>query len=273
MIDDLTLFEGNNLTCLGVLEASSVTLAYLDPPFYTGKDFTTKDGRLAYTDKWDSFDQYIQSVVDCIKLIKPLLTEKGCLVLHIDPNTSHYLKCAVDQVMGRENFASEIIWRYRRWPSKTPNFQKIHDVLLRWTVGPNPTWNQLYEPLAPSTIKQWGKSKQKALITPDGKRLRSQTTKEDSPGVPFGDVWDISILAPQAKERTGYPTQKPSALLSRLIEATTCKGNLVLDPYAGSGTTLSVARSLGRRAVGIDSSSVAIETIKKRIPNIRCVPA
>jgi len=186
--------------------------------------------------------------------IHKLLAPHGSLVLHVDPKTSHYAKIICDELFGLDSFASEVIWRYRRWPSKTKNFQKVHDVMLRYVKDPGaePRFNQLYEPLAPSTQKTWGDRKQRAVTDKTGRRLRSSKTREKSRGVPMGDVWEIGIVAPVAKERTGYPTQKPEALMKRWIESCTDEGDLVLDPYMGSGTTLSAAHQLNRRSIGID---------------------
>ena len=143
----------------------------------------------------------------------------------------------------------------------------MHDVLLRWRKDPRvaPRWNQAYEPLASSTLATWGKNKQRAVFARDGRRARSSSTDEATAGVPMGDVWDIGVIAPVAKERTGYPSQKPEALLTRLIAALTDEGDLVLDPYAGSGTTLAVAHRMGRAFVGLDSSPVALEVARARL--------
>jgi site-specific DNA-methyltransferase (adenine-specific) len=216
-----------------------------------------------------------------LTLVRMLLAKEGCAVVHVDPRTSHYVKVLCDEVFGEEAFASEIIWRYRRWPSKTPNFQRLHDVLLRYVRDPRvtPRFVQLFEPLAPSTRLTWGAGKQRAIVGKDGRRTRSSTTAEASPGAPLGDVWDIGIIAPMSRERTGYPTQKPEALLERLIQACTEPGDLVLDPYLGSATTLAVAARLGRTAVGIDESKVAIKVAASRLEALgikpsreRCLP-
>ena len=106
----------------------------------------------------------------------------------------------------------------------------------------------------------------------DGRRLRSSTTEDPTPGAPLGDVWDIGIVAPVARERTGYPTQKPEALLRRLIEACTEPGDWVLDPYCGSGTTLAVCKQIGRRAIGIDSSPQALKISRKRLKELGVRP-
>jgi DNA modification methylase len=261
---DVILLHGDNEKRLWSLVPRSVTLAYLDPPFFTQRDFRTTDGELAYSDRWDSFDQYLGELRSRLKLLRPLLAPHGSVVVHVDPRTSHYVKVMGDEVFGRDRFASEIVWRYRRWPSKTPNFQRVHDVLLRWVVDPSKArWHQLYEPLAASTVKAHGTGRQCAQWK-DGKRL-GRDTSEPTPGTAIGDVWDLSIVAPVAKERTGYPTQKPEALLERLILSTTDAGDAVLDPYCGSGTTLAVASRFGRHVIGIDSSAVAIATARKRL--------
>src|SRR5690606_33999234 len=160
------------------------------------------------------------------------------------------------------------------WPSKTRNFQRVHDVLLRYVRDPQvePRFNQLYEPLAPSTRATWGDKKQRAVTDDTGRRVRSSTTDEESLGTPLGDVWEVSIVAPVAKERTGYPTQKPEALLQRLIEACTNPGDLVLDPYMGSGTTLAVALRNGRRAIGLDVGAEAHTVTRQRLEGLGVAP-
>jgi site-specific DNA-methyltransferase (adenine-specific) len=170
-------------------------------------------------------------------------------------------------VFGPRCFASEIIWRYRRWPSKTKNFQRVHDVLLRYVKDHRvePRFSQLYEPLAASTVATWGVQRQRAVVGASGVRTHSSRTAHESPGAPLGDVWEIGIIGPVARERTGYPTQKPEALLQRLIEACSAPHDLVLDPYAGSGTALVVGTRLGRRTLGIDQSPEALDVIRQRL--------
>ena len=276
--DGSTVFHGDNLAtmrALGRSHGEKITLAYLDPPFLTGRvhEAVTKDEKgksrsvAAFDDRWDDRAAYLEALGARLEAIRPLLAPHGSVVVHVDPKTSHYVKVMCDEIYGEDCFASEIVWRYRRWPSKTPNFQRVHDVLLRYRkdAGAAPRWNPLYEPLAASTLATWGKGKQKAVFAKDGHRLRSQSTSEDTPGVPMGDVWEIGVLAPVAKERTGYPSQKPELLLERLVTALSDPGDWVLDPYAGSGTTLAVAGRLGRRFLGIDASPVAIETMLGRL--------
>ncbi|MEO8875161.1 MAG: site-specific DNA-methyltransferase [Polyangiaceae bacterium] len=273
------IYQGDNLAMLTALAAQcpeTVTLAYLDPPFLTGRlhakiikgdTLDLRTTRVAFDDRWSDRAAYLQALGDRIVMARKLLAAHGSMVVHVDTKTSHYVKVMMDEIFGEECFASEIVWRYRRWPSKTPNFQRVHDVLLRYRKNADvaPRWNTLYEPLAASTLATWGMNKQRAVVSETGRRARSSTTEEKSHGVPMGDVWDIGVIAPVARERTGYPSQKPEALLERLIEALSSPGDVVLDPYAGSGTTLAVAARLERRFIGIDASDVAMETLTARL--------
>jgi DNA modification methylase len=239
-----------------------VQLIYMDPPFNTGSKQTGSAG--SYEDKMLPLWDFTGALVERCALAWILLAESGCLVVHLDWRTVHNVKVCLDRALGVDHFASEIIWRYRRWPSKTQNFQRVHDTLLRYVKTPGKAkWNQLYDSPSVSTLATWGDRKQCAVVE-DGHRKRSSVGDEPSLGVPMGDVWDISIVAPVAHERTGYPTQKPEALLERLILATTDRGDLVVDPYCGSGTALAVAKKCKRRAIGIDRNpeAVAISTAR-----------
>lgn len=286
--------HGDNLTSLASLTdelGEEVTLAYLDPPFLSGKayDAVVKDPsvpragplkarpkRFAFDDRWESRGAYLEALGQRLVLVRELLAAHGSVVVHVDTKASHYVKVLGDEIFGEDAFVSEIIWRYRRWPSKTPNYQRVHDVLLRWRKDPRvpPRFNQAYEPLAASTLATWGTTKQRAVVERDGRRSRSSRTTEQTKGVPLGDVWDIGVIAPVARERTGYPSQKPEALLERLVTTLSDEGEVVLDPYAGSGTTLAVAARLGRRFVGCDQSEVSLETVSARLEGLgeRLVP-
>jgi hypothetical protein len=276
------IIEGNNLDVIRRLKSDGLSaihapsLIYLDPPFNTGKK-QTGTGGLSYGDPLCDVRTFAGELSVLAKELWSMLPMQGSLVVHLDWRTVHYAKVHLDQALGFDHFASEIIWRYRRWPAKTANFQRVHDTLLRYVKCPGEqTWNQLYEPPAASTLRTFGTGKQRAVFVKTGQkigktesiRLKSEATDEPSPGVPMGDVWDISIIAPIAHERTGYPTQKPEALLERLMLATTNPGDLVLDPCCGSGTTVAVARRLGRVGIGIDSNPQAVEVSRQRISEV-----
>jgi site-specific DNA-methyltransferase (adenine-specific) len=232
-----------------------------------GGPLKARPKKFAFDDRWSSRDEYLDALGQRLVHVRELLAPHGSVVVHVDTKTSHYVKVMGDEIFGDDAFASEIIWRYRRWPSKTPNFQRVHDVLLRWRKDPKtrPRFNTPYEPLAASTLATWGTGKQRAVFERDGRRARSSVGEEQTRGVPMGDVWEIGVIAPVSRERTGYPSQKPEALLERLILALSDEGEIVLDPYAGSGTTLAVAARLGRVFVGIDQSEVALGIATERL--------
>ena len=200
-----------------------------------------------------------------------VLSRKGSIYLHCDPTASHYLKGIMDAIWDQENrsrnefFRNEIVWSYRRWATKHPNFQRMHDIILRYSKSANVTWNQLYEPRPASTLKRFGNREIKSAHALDGKRIPSQITNKESRGVPLRDVWDISVIAPSAKERLGYPTQKPRALYERMIEVSSNKGDIVLDPFCGCGTTIDAAHTLKRRWMGIDLTIMALDPMRQRL--------
>jgi DNA modification methylase len=248
-----------------------VDLLYIDPPFATGGSFSARTGPgaaeiPAYEDRWeDGLGDYLTRMLEQLELFRALLSPRGTIFVHCDWHVSHYLRCLLDEVFGAASFKNEIVWRYRRWPAKTKSFQRMHDVLFWYGKSPNDShaWTPLYEELAPSTQKTWGTKRQVADFS-SGRRKPSQT-EEETLGAPMADVWDIGIIAPIAHERVGYPTQKPEALLRRVIEAASRPGDLVADFFCGSGTTLAVAEKMGRRWIGCDVGGVAVHTAKKRL--------
>jgi hypothetical protein len=275
------IIEGDNLVAMRALYKAGYrfALVYGDAPFFTQKAWKTVDGEAAYEDRWESLEHFVATITEAMLAAWDLLLPEGSLVLHADPTTSHYLKVALDGALGRDHFATEIVWRYRRWPTPEKNFQWMHDVLLRYvkTRGAS-RWNQMYEPLSPVTIEKWKGRKQHSERV-DGKRVTTRkktdgpTSAELSRGAAISDVWELKVLAQCHRERTGYPTQKPEALLQRLILATTNESDAVLDPYAGSGTTAAVAARLGRIGVGIDSSPVAVRIARARLEQVLAQPS
>jgi len=200
-------------------------------------------------------------LVELRRVMKPTAS----IYLHCDPTASHYLKMLMDAVFGPGSFRNEITWHYQRWPAKQKNFQRMHDVILFYskTYREN-IFNVLLESLSKGTLKRWRGKKSKVEYDGDV-RLVTQMTEEDSPGRPMDDVWDIPVINSQAKERIGYPTQKPQALLERIIKASSNEGDVVLDPFCGCGTTIAAAQKLDRRWLGIDITHLAINLIKNRL--------
>lgn len=243
-----------------------VKLVYIDPPFATKSDFGGKDGEYSYADKVDRAT-FLETLRERLIYLRELLAEDGSIFIHLDQKMSHYVKIVMDEVFGKDSFVNEIIWRYRRWPAKTPAFQKLHDTIFWYRKTDKGTiWNQLYEELSQSTLETWGTKKQIADFS-EGHRKPSQT-EEETAGAPMSDVWEISVIAPIGKERIGYPTQKPEALLERIITASTNKDDLVVDCFAGSGTTGAVAEKLGRRWIMCDFGKHAVYTMQKRMLRI-----
>lgn len=266
-LDRWTIVQAENLAAMRALPAASVHLAYLDSPFNTGSEFHTKDGRLAYADRWPSLEAFVESVVTRCAAARDLLTEDGCLILHIDPETSHYLKIALDKLFGRDCYRNEIVWRYRRWPTPSSDFQRMHDTLLRYTRNPKKErWNQLHEPLSPRTVAIHGTKKQKHAITEKGRKWGKWTGNgtEESPGAYLSDVWEIGVIAPLSTERA-YPTQKPQELLDRIVLGCSHHGDVVLEPYCGAAPAVFSAVQHGRRGIGFDESVVAVEVATARL--------
>ncbi len=287
------------------IQDESVDLVYLDPPFKSDQDynvlFAEQDGSRAaaqikaFGDMWqwdEASARAYQEVVEAggqvsqvlqsfrgflgdndmlayLAMMAPRLVElrralkpTGSLYLHCDPTASHYLKLLLDAIFGLTNFRNEIIWSYRRWPSKSRNFQTMHDVILFYTKGKQNTFHVDYEPPSESFLKRFkGKTQ---VLDPDTKS-RKLVVDRPTKGMPQRDVWNLSILAGSSKERLGYPTQKPEALLERIIKASSNEGDIVLDPFCGCGTAIAAAQKLHRSWTGIDITHLAIGLIKHRL--------
>ncbi len=220
---------------------------------------------------------YLAMMAPRLVELRRALKPTGSLYLHCDPTASHYLKVLLDGAFGPACFRNEIIWRYRRWPARAARFQRMHDVLLFYTAAPGSahTFHTLYgyEKLAASTLKTFGRRKQRADFSSGHRKPGVEDSETRGPPLsdywdvdaPMGDAWEVGVIAAIGKERTGYPTQKPEALLERVILASSNEGDVVLDPFCGSGTTLAVAKRLGRRFLGIDVSPVAVAVARGRI--------
>ena len=198
-----------------------------------------------------------------------VLKGTGSLFFHCDTNASHHIRCLLDDVFGEAMFRSEIIWHYRRWSNSQRNPMPSHQNIFFCSKTDDYRYHQLFEDYSPSTNidqilqrrqrDEYGKSvyarDESGLVVHDGHKK----------GVPIADVWDIPLLNPKARERAGYPTQKPILLLERIIALVTSPADLVLDPFAGSGTTLVAAELLGRNSMGIEVSIEAVELTRQRL--------
>jgi len=229
-----------------VLEFDFSTLPHLpslvltDPPFNTGNDFGS------YNDQWSSMEEYLAFLIPRLKACWDHLAENGNLIVHLDWRSSHYVKVEFDKIAGYENFVNEIVWPYNSGGASRKHLSRKHDVLLLWSK-PDATFNVLREPYATPNVQG------RAGFHPEGRMLT--------------DVWNIPFISTTSKERTGYPTQKPLALAERAIRVFTNPGDLVFDPFCGSGTTGVAAKKLGRDYLLMDVGSDAYAMAASRLAN------
>jgi site-specific DNA-methyltransferase (adenine-specific) len=260
---------GDCLDVLGRVDEGSARLIYLDPPFNTGKRQThtrlrtvrdpdgDRDGfggrryrsEVIGRSSWnDSFDDYLGFLAPRLEAARRALTADGSLFFHIDPREAHYCKILLDELFGRESFLNEIVWAYdygarsrRRWPAK-------HDLIFWYARDPqNYVFN--YEDIdrVPYLAPE--------LVGPE-KAARGKTVT---------DVWWQTIVGTTGSERTGYPTQKPLKILERIVRVHSRPGDLVLDPFAGSGTAGEAAARLGRNYLLIDENPEAVRVMSARL--------
>lgn len=289
-----TVWTGDCLDIMRGMNSECVDLICLDPPFNSNANYAAPIGSEAagaeFKDTWalsdlnsewinliaskhqalhrvllaaitDSDKSYLVYMAVRILEMRRILKPTGSIYLHCDPTMSHYLKLVMDAIFGRKNFRNEIVWHYRRWTGKSKRFQRLHDILLFYAQTPDHLFNVLYDPYTEKSLKR--KQNYHTRIKGDDVYV----TSVDERGVRAGDVWIIPVINSQARERTGYPTQKPLALYRRIIEASSNPGNLVLDPFCGCATTCIAAQDLGRQWAGIDVASKAIDLTKMRLRN------
>ena len=246
-----------------------VKLIYIDPPFATTDDFKNKDGAKAYSDKKKGAE-FVEFLRRRLILAREILADDGSIFVHLDWKKAHYIKLIMDEVFGENNFLNEIIWYYRRWNIASNMFARNHDTIFYYAKNKGQhTFNNLYIPKSDKSSGN-GKSWLSVIDEETGKR-RSVLQDEESKGVPMPDVFDISMINPVALERKNinYPTQKPEALLERIIKASTNEGDIVLDFFSGSGTTVATAEKLNRRWIGCDIGKLSYYTTQKRILQIQ----
>lgn len=270
-----SIYKGDCFDLVKKIDDASIDLIYMDPPFYTQRIHKLTDrygDEFSFNDSWENINKYIEYIEVRLAACKKVLKDSGSIFLHCDRNASHYLKIALDRVFGEKNFQSEIIWCYKRWSNSKKGLLNNHQVIFFYSKTNKFKFNSIYTDYSDTTnIDQIlqervrdknGKSKYK--IDEDGNVVMGQAKK----GVPLSDVWNIPFLNPKAKERVGYPTQKPIVLLEQIIKLVTAENDIVLDPFMGSGTTLVAAKLLGRRFIGFDISDDALMLAEKRLNTI-----
>lgn len=264
---------GDCLVRLKEINEESVDLIYLDPPFFTQKTLKqkTRDNEKEYSfdDKWENIDEYRLYIQERLVECKRVLKKTGSIFLHCDKLASHHLRLALDDVFGVDNFQSEIIWTYKRWSNSKKGLLNNHQNIYFYSKTEHFKFNTIYTDYSETTNidnnlqdrvrNKHGKTEYKK--NENGEVVLGKPKK----GVPMSNVWDIPYLNPSATERVGYPTQKPILLLERIIDLVTDEGDVVLDPFMGSGTTLVAAKLKNRKYIGIDKSADAIDLAKRRL--------
>jgi site-specific DNA-methyltransferase (adenine-specific) len=267
------IIHGNCVEKLKEIEADKVDLIYFDPPFFTQRrhSLTNKNNTKTYNfdDKFDSLDDYLLLIESVLEQSKRVLKNTGSVFLHCDKTASHNIRLVLDKVFGRENFQSEIIWSYKRWSNAKKGLLNSHQIILFYSKTTDFKFNTIYKDYSATTnLDQILQDREK---NENGKSVYKRDEKgtpilgKEKKGVPLSDVWEIPYLNPKAKERCGYPTQKPTLLLNQIINIATNTGDLVLDPFCGSGTTCVSAKSLKRNYIGIDISIDAVELANSRL--------
>lgn len=269
------VLKGDCLSLLPELDDGSVKLIYVDPPFFTQRihRLFTRDRVRAFSfaDLWSSQNEYATFLYDRLVQMYRVLASNGSIFFHCDRNATHLARVLLDNVFGSDNLRSEVIWYYKRWSNSRRGLLPAHQTIYYYTKSDTFIFNPIWQDYSPSTNvdqilqqrcrdahnKSVYKRDEEGNTVPNGGKK----------GVPLSDVWEIPYLNPKARERIGYPTQKPLLLLERILRIATNEGDLVLDPFCGSGTTLVAAMLLNRDAIGMDTSDDAIELAKSRLQN------
>ena len=272
----ITIYESDNLTILRSLESSSIDLIYIDPPFNTGKiqslkrikTIADKDGdRIGFGGKLyksknisnhsylDNYEDYIGFLEPRLKEAHRILSSRGSLYFHIDYREVHYCKVLLDSIFGRDNFLNEIIWAYdygakpkNRWPAK-------HDNILVYTKNKG------------NHIFNVNDIERESYMAP-GMVSKEKAEKGKLPT----DTWWHTIVPTNGKERTGYPNQKPIGILRRIIKASSNPESIILDFFAGSGTTGEVCLELGRNCILVDNNQESIQIMRNRFYEYSLMP-
>jgi DNA modification methylase len=267
------IYRGDCKEILRTFPQNSVDLIYLDPPFFSSKYYEViwGDGyeKRAFEDRWKGkINTYIgwmqERIMECSRVLK----DTGTIYVHCDYHANAYLRILLDEIFGESdrNFRNEIIWCYRGAGYPKTDFGRRHDTIFRYSKSENYTFNldAVREEYAEATKERF-----KHYIGNVRKSGDFGVQKLNPLGKQPDDWWEIQPIAPSARERLGYPTQKPEKLLERIILASSNPTDIVLDPFCGCGTSIAVAHKLGRRWIGIDVSPTACSLMAKRMRMLR----
>lgn len=274
------LILGDCLAVLPELAAGSVDLIYLDPPFNTNN--RQKTVTAAYEDAFGTPANYIAYMRPRVQALQRALAPHGSLFFHCDWRTSHHVRVMLDETFAGETgdgrrqmesavrlsssvfrpFVNEIIWHYGLGAARARRqLLTKHDVIFWYANGPDYVFNLIREAPTAAMLAKY------CHIEEDGQRYMMSYGRRYylKGGKPLDDVWRIPAIAPTSGERVGYPTQKPLALLKRIVQLASNPGDCVLDPFCGSGTTLVAAQQAGRKGIGIDANPQAIDIATARL--------
>ena len=270
------IYCDDNLTRLAILPAESVDLIYLDPPFFSNRHYEVIWGDEAevrsFEDRWEGGIQvYVNWMKERMIEVHRVLKSTGSVYLHCDWHAGHYLKVMMDDVFESRNFQNEVVWYYKGGGSSPRRWSRKHDTILFYTKGKVWTFNLdavrtayseeiLSRPKSSYRHHHYG-SKDNPTAQVEGWDLNPKGKRPD-------DVWEMPIINPGARERLGYPTQKPETLLELIIKASSNPDDVVLDPFAGCGTALVVAHRERRRWLGIDISPTSVNLMKRRMTKV-----
>jgi DNA modification methylase len=274
------LILGDNLAVMSALlpeYEGKIQLIYADPPFFTNRRFSARIGRgedsrkpeqwqlvEGYPDHWEDLDAYLEMLYARLVLMHRLLAPSGSLYLHLDWHADAYARLLLDEIFGPERLLNEVIWVYHGPSPIRSAFNRKHDTILVYTKSKDYFFNvdAVRQPYDPNTVKTFNSSPKAGFgKVPDLERGK----------VPE-DWWYFPVVARLHRERTGYPTQKPAALLERILLASTNPGDLTADFFCGSGTAAVVAARLGRRFLAGDVTWRAIHTTRARLASLPSAP-
>jgi len=285
-----------------------IKLIAIDPPFDVGADFsmnieigedtfTKKPGileEIAYRDTWGKgADSFIAMIYERLILMRDLLAVNGSIYVHCDWRVNAYMRMVLDEVFGRPLLINDLVWHYRTFQGQTHGyFAKKHDNILLYRKGAEYTYHEVFDTEIEDTIDftRWNAYlNENHCITGANmpvqdsrfvrylKKWRERNGREPGPddivfevrGQPVDSVWDMKGLDPKSSEKCDYPTQKPEALLDRIIKASSNEGDIVMDIFSGSGTTAAVAEKNGRKWIAADLGKFAIHTTRKRLIGVQ----
>jgi len=269
------ILHGDCLDELDKFPENHFNLVYADPPFFTQRKHKltsrAESKEFSFDDVWAGHHDYAEYMHVRLQKIKTVLKDDGSIFVHCDKNSSHILRLVLDDVFGSNNFQSEIIWTYKRWSNSKKGLLPSHQTILFYSKSKSFKFNTVYTDYAASTNidqilqRRTRDHQNKSVYEKD--ESGAQVIKGEKKGVPLSDVWNIPYLNPKAKERVGYPTQKPLLLMDQILALVTNEGDMVLDPFCGSGSMVVASSMMNRECYGIDVSLDAVELANNRLRN------